>query len=66
MRRCGIEPNVIPTRGGTDGSALSFRGLPCPNIGVGGFNYHGVNEGVCVQSMEKTVSVIVEIAKAPL
>ncbi len=64
MKKCGAEPYFIATRGGTDGSALSFRGLPCPNIGIGGFNYHGINETVCVQSMETVARVLCAIAQA--
>ena len=47
-----IEPKIQPIRGGTDGSRLSFMGLPCPNLGTGGHNFHGHFEYVCVQSME--------------
>ena len=48
-----IEPKIQPIRGGTDGSRLSFMGLPCPNLGTGGHNFHGHFEYVCVQSIEK-------------
>lgn len=58
-----ITPKVKPIRGGTDGARLSFMGLPCPNIGVGGHNCHGRFEFVCIQSMEKCVEIIVELAK---
>lgn len=61
MREAGVEPHVQPIRGGTDGSQLSFRGLPCPNIFAGGLNFHGPFEFVPVQSMEKAVEVIVRI-----
>jgi tripeptide aminopeptidase len=54
----GIEPIIRPIRGGTDGSRLSFMGLPCPNIFAGGHNFHGKHEFVPVQSMEKAVEVI--------
>ncbi len=64
MKACGVEPFIIPVRGGTDGSALSFRGLPCPNLCTGGMNFHGINELICIQSMEAVTDVIVEIAKA--
>lgn len=59
-----IEPKIQPIRGGTDGSRLSFMGLPCPNLGTGGHNFHGHFEYVCVQSMEKCVEVLIELAKA--
>ncbi len=60
---CGIEFNVKPIRGGTDGSKLSFRGLPCPNIFVGGNNFHSVGEFLSVQAMEKASDIVVEIVK---
>lgn len=58
-----IEPKIQPIRGGTDGSRLSFMGLPCPNLGTGGHNFHGHFEYVCVQSMEKCVEVLIELVK---
>lgn len=58
MTDLGIEPIIKPIRGGTDGSRLSFEGLPCPNIFTGGHNYHGKHEFIPVQSMEKSVEVI--------
>ncbi|MBQ8969398.1 MAG: peptidase T [Bacteroidaceae bacterium] len=59
---CG-HCTVIPIRGGTDGAQLSFRGLPCPNIFAGGLNFHGRNEFVPIQSMEKATEVIVNICR---
>lgn len=64
MEDLGIEPLVHPIRGGTDGSRLSYMGLPCPNIFAGGHNFHGKHEFVPVQSMEKAVDVVVGIVKA--
>lgn len=61
--KVGVTPVVLPIRGGTDGAKLSFMGLPCPNLGTGGHNCHGRFEFVCIQSMEKCVEVIVELAK---
>lgn len=63
MRNVGVEPHVVPIRGGTDGAQLSFKGLPCPNIFAGGLNFHGRYEFVPIKSMEKAMEVIVEIAK---
>lgn len=63
MKEVGITPNIKPIRGGTDGSQLSFKGLPCPNIFAGGHNFHGRFEYVPVQSMEKATQVIVTIIK---
>ncbi|WP_372669022.1 peptidase T [Enterobacter hormaechei] len=63
MRDCDIEPVMKPIRGGTDGSQLSFMGLPCPNLFTGGYNYHGKHEFVTLEGMEKAVQVIVRIAE---
>lgn len=63
MRNCGVEPDVKPIRGGTDGAWLSFKGLPCPNIFTGGYNYHGKHEFASLDIMQKTVDVIVDIAR---
>lgn len=63
MKALGIEPNIVPVRGGTDGSQLSYMGLPTPNIFTGGENYHGQYEFISVQNMEKATQVIVEIVK---
>jgi tripeptide aminopeptidase len=62
MRECDIEPDVKPIRGGTDGAALSFMGLPCPNLFTGGYNYHGKHEFASLDNMEKAVTVIMRIA----
>ncbi len=63
MRELGIQPLIKPIRGGTDGSRLSYMGLPCPNIFAGGHNFHGKYEYVPVESMQKAVEVIVKIAE---
>ena len=63
MRDAGVEPLVRPIRGGTDGARLSFMGLPCPNIFAGGMNFHGKFEYCSLNSMEKAVKVIINIAK---
>ncbi|MEG9533553.1 peptidase T [Mannheimia indoligenes] len=62
MREQGIEPNLEPIRGGTDGSRLSFMGLPCPNLFTGGENFHGRFEFISVDTMEKAATVVVGIA----
>lgn len=64
MLKAGIEPIVVPIRGGTDGSRLSYMGLPCPNLSTGGHNFHGRYEYIPVQSMEKMVLVLKEIILA--
>ncbi len=63
MKSLDIEPLIKPIRGGTDGSQLSFMGLPCPNIFAGGHNFHGRFEYVPVESMQKAMAVIVKIAE---
>lgn len=63
MREVGVEPQIKPIRGGTDGAQLSFKGLPCPNIFAGGVNFHSRFEFVPVQSMEKAMMTIVKIAE---
>ncbi|TVZ17179.1 peptidase T [Maribacter sp. MAR_2009_72] len=63
MEDIGIKPIIKPIRGGTDGSQLSFMGLPCPNIFAGGHNFHGKYEYVPVESMQKAVEVIVRICE---
>ena len=63
MEKVGIEPIIKPIRGGTDGSQLSFMGLPCPNIFAGGHNFHGKYEYVPLESMEKAVETIVKICE---
>ncbi len=63
LEAVGVKPNVKPIRGGTDGSRLSYMGLPCPNIFAGGHNFHGRFEYVPVQSMEKAMMVVVKIAE---
>jgi len=62
-RRVKIEPRMKNIRGGTDGARLCFMGLPTPNIFAGGINFHGKKEFIPIQSMEKAVQVIIEIAK---
>jgi len=63
MKDAGIDPIIRPVRGGTDGSRLTFMGLPTPNLFTGGHNYHGPYEYIVVESMEKAVEVIVNIVK---
>ncbi|AFJ47466.1 peptidase T [Shimwellia blattae] len=63
MLDCGIEPDMKPIRGGTDGAQLSFKGLPCPNLFTGGYNFHGKHEFITLEGMAKAVQVIVRIAE---
>lgn len=64
MKEEGVEPITQPIRGGTDGSQLSYMGLPCPNICTGGRNAHGLNEFIAVQDMEKVVKILLRIVRA--
>lgn len=61
VRMAGLEPVEEPVRGGTDGATLSWNGLPCPNLGTGGFNYHGVFECITVERMDKATQVLLNI-----
>ena len=61
--RCGVEPTVEAIRGGTDGARLSFMGLPCPNLGTGGYAFHGPMEHITVEGMETQVNILTEIVK---
>lgn len=61
IKNLGIEPLVEPIRGGTDGARLSFMGVPCPNLGTGGYAFHGPYEHITVEGMEKSVEIILEI-----
>lgn len=63
VKKVGIEPKLKNIRGGTDGARLCFMGLPTPNLFAGGHNFHGKKEFIPIQSMEKAVEVIIEIAK---
>jgi len=58
-----IKPIVIPIRGGTDGTEISFQGIPCPNLGTGGHNFHSVYEYICLEDMEKASQILVSIVK---
>jgi tripeptide aminopeptidase len=63
IRAAGMEPRMLPIRGGTDGSRMSFMGLPCPNIFTGEMALHSRQEYVSVQDMEKSVETVIELAK---
>lgn len=62
MKELGIEPDVRPIRGGTDGARLSFMGLPCPNLCTGGHNFHSRFEFCCLESMEAIVKLLLKLA----
>lgn len=63
IRMAGMEPEEVPVRGGTDGAVLSWKGLPCPNLGTGGFNFHGVCECTTAERMDRATEVLLNIVK---
>lgn len=63
ITNAGLVPRIVPIRGGTDGARLSYMGLPCPNLGTGGYNFHGEYELISVERMDKAVEIIVDIVK---
>lgn len=58
-----VTPLILPIRGGTDGCQLSFKGLPCPNLGTGGHAYHGPYEHITVEAMDQSVNIMIELVK---
>jgi len=63
IRELGGNPYSSPVRGGTDGSRLSFMGLPCPNLGTGSHNHHGKKEYACLQALDQCVEMLIKIAE---
>ena len=63
IRELGLTPETPPIRGGTDGSALSFMGIPCPNLGTGGWAYHGPYEHITAEDMDTAVELLCGITK---
>ena len=63
MKEIGMEPTSHAIRGGTDGARLTYDGLPCPNLGTGGYNYHGKYEFACIDEMEQSVSLLLKIVE---
>lgn len=63
MRDAGVEPIIMPIRGGTDGAMLSYKGLPCPNLSTGGLNFHGVREFIPKAALGRMVEVIVNLSR---
>ena len=64
FREAGVEPREVPIRGGTDGARLSYEGLPCPNLSTGGLNFHGRQEYIPAESLEKMVEVLLNLVQA--
>lgn len=63
MEQVEVKPIINPVRGGTDGASLTYKGLPCPNLGTGGQNFHSIYEYICLEDMEKTTEILIEIVK---
>ncbi len=63
FQKAGVEPREVAIRGGTDGARLSYEGLPCPNLSTGGVNFHGPQEYIPVQSLEKMVEVLIHLVR---
>jgi tripeptide aminopeptidase len=62
-KKAGVEPHINPIRGGTDGARLSYMGLPCPNLGTGGYGYHGPYEHITVEGMDAVTRIILELIR---
>lgn len=63
MKSIGIEPTIVPIRGGTDGAEATYHGLPCPNLGTGGHNFHSTHEFISVEDMEKVTDILIAMVK---
>lgn len=63
VQEAGLQPHVVPIRGGTDGARLSFMGLPCPNLGTGGYAFHGPFEHITAEGMDTVVRILKEIVR---
>ena len=61
LEKAGLQADIRPVRGGTDGAQLSCRGLPCPNLGTGGYGFHGPYEHISIQDMEKATEIILNL-----
>lgn len=61
IRTAGMEPVEVPFRGGTDGAMLSWKGLPCPNLGTGGFNFHGTGECITAERMDRAAEILLNL-----
>ena len=62
-KEAGLEPLIVPIRGGTDGARLTYEGIICPNLGTGGANFHGRFEYITAEAMDRCVEVILNIIK---
>jgi len=63
VEKAGLVPKECPIRGGTDGARLSYEGLPCPNLGTGGFNFHGPSECITAEKMDQSVEILLNLVE---
>mgnify|MGYP001041074127 CR=1 FL=1 len=63
IKEVHVEPFILPIRGGTDGCQISYDGIPCPNLGAGGHNFHSVYEYVCLEDMIKISEILISIVR---
>ena len=63
IKELNIKPQIVPIRGGTDGTDISYSGIPCPNLGTGGHNFHSTSEYIALEDMEKTTEILISIIK---
>ena len=63
VQNAGLQPETVPIRGGTDGARLSYMGLPCPNLGTGGYGFHGPYEHISAEGMDRVVTILKEIVQ---
>ena len=63
VQSVGLQPVTVPIRGGTDGARLSYMGLPCPNLGTGGYGFHGPYEHITAEGMDHVVAILKEIVR---
>lgn len=63
ITKTGIKPVILPIRGGTDGTNISYQGIPCPNLGTGGHNFHSIYEYICIEDMKKASEILINIIK---
>lgn len=63
IKDAGLDPKFVAIRGGTDGARLSFMGLPCPNLGTGGYAFHGPYEHITAEAMDKMVEILINIVR---
>lgn len=63
ISNAGVIPEIVPIRGGTDGTTITYMGIPCPNLGTGGYNFHSIYEYACLEDMEKASQILIEIVR---